>query len=141
MTNKWHEQMADEYFREVIMAKPLTKEELQPHINKMVAEMTIPKSALRKYNEIMEYVCLEHNTIGMELSEGTEKWNLRDMVAECDYTLSTYFEEGHANCEMKRENRKAWLAETGRLKRFIAHWAPFIGDLKCAERHCSKYDN
>jgi len=98
-------------------------------------------SALRKYNEIMEYRCYEFLTIGKEYSEDTDGWNLRDMVAECNYQLSTYYEEGHVNCEMKQEDRKQWLAETGRLKRFIAHWEPYIDEMVCVCGHCSKYDN
>lgn len=97
--------------------------------------------ALRKYNEIMEYLCLEHNTIGTKLSEDTDDWNLRDMVAECDYQLSTYYERGHVNCDMKYEDNKTWLSETGKLKRFINHWAPYCYGIKCASGHCSRFDN
>ena len=98
-------------------------------------------SALRKYNEIMWDLCYEHNTIGTSFSEHTDDWNLRDMVAECDYVLSTYYEPGHCNCdELKHDNYKMWRSETGKLKRFIAHWEPYIGDMKCASGHCSKYD-
>lgn len=124
------------------MGKPLGVAELKPFIAKEIRESDPNfKKAVKKYNEIMEILCLEHNTIGDVLSEGTENWNLRDMVAECDYTLSTYYEAGHVNYDMKREDRKTWVSETGRLKRFIAHWEPYIKDIKCAERHCSKYDN
>ena len=97
--------------------------------------------AKRKYNEIMNLLCREHLTIGEYLSEGTENWNLRDMVAECNFQLSTYYEMGHVNYELKQENYKVWLSETGRLKRFIAHWKPYINDMICAEGHCSVYDN
>lgn len=66
------------------------------------------------------------------------------MVDECDYTLSTYYEYGHCNCEMRfsddENERKAWASDVGRLKRFIKHWFPYIKDMKCAEGHCSKYD-
>ena len=60
-------------------------------------------SALKKYNEIMWDLCREHLTIGTELSEGTADWNLRDMVAEADYYLSTYHENGHGNNDLKYE--------------------------------------
>ena len=101
----------------------------------------IPKAALRKYNEIMFYLCREYLTIGTNYSEDTDFWNLRDLVAECDYQLSTYYEHGHCNYDLRREDRKAWISETGRLKRFIAHWEPYIGDMVCAQGHCSKFDN
>ena len=88
----------------------------------------------------METIGYEHSTIGTEWSEGTENWNLRDMVAEADYYLSTYYENGHGNNDLKYEDRKRWISETGKLKRFIAHWEPYIKDMKGETRHCSKYD-
>ena len=103
------------------------------------------KKAIERYNDIMECIGYEHNTIGTRLSESTEGWNLRDMVAECDYTLSTYYEEGHCNADMRYESdersRKAWKSETGKLKRFIATYEPFIIDMVVTVNHCSRYDN
>ena len=103
------------------------------------------KTATKRYNVIMESICYEHNTIDTPFSENTDGWNLRDMVAECDYTLSTYYEDGHCNAEMKTsvdiEERKMWKSETEKLKRFIETYRPFINELKCVSRHCSKYDN
>lgn len=99
------------------------------------------KQATKRYNDIMMCLAYEHNTIGTDFSESTEGWNLRDMVAECDYTLSTYYESGHANTEMKEEDFKTWKSETGKLKRFIEAYKPFIEGLKCVSRHCSQYDN
>lgn len=103
------------------------------------------EQATKRYNDIMECIGYEHNTIGTRLSENTEGWNLRDMVAECDYTLSTYYEEGHCNADMRYESdersRKAWKSETGKLKRFIETYKPFIEGLKCVSGHCSQYDN
>lgn len=66
------------------------------------------------------------------------------MVAECDYTLSTYYESGHCNEDMRHgdeEDKKLWKSETGKLKRFINTYSPFISDMKCVSGHCSKYDN
>ena len=103
------------------------------------------KTATQRYNDIMSCIGYEHNTINTRFSENTDGWNLRDMVAECDYTLSTYYEGGHCNAEMKTssyiEERKMWKSETGKLKRFIEAYKPFIDELKCVTRHCSKYDN
>lgn len=93
----------------------------------------------------MESLCYEHLTIGTTLSEGTENWNIRDMVAECDYVLSCYYEDGHCNGDMRysdnESERKTWRSETGRLKRFIEAYKPFIEGVVCASGHCSKYDN
>lgn len=124
-------------------------------------------NATKRYNDLMESLGYEHNTIGTELSENTENWNLRDMVAECDYTLSTFYEEGHANNEGRyiehykataddlmngrinyimrknveqEEMHKAWLSYTRRLRNFIKAYEPFIEDMVCAEGHCSDYD-
>ena len=112
------------------------------HYN-MITEKQM-KSAVKKYNDIMETCGYEFNTIGTSLSEGTENWNLRDMVAECDYVLSTYYEDGHCNCEMKfsedEDDRKRWVSEVGMLKRFIKHWEPYIDGMEWTQGHCSMYD-
>lgn len=102
------------------------------------------KSALKRYNDIMYDVGYEHSTIGTSLSENTENWNLRDMVAEADYVLSCYYEPGHARCEdrhLGKEEYKIWVSETGKLKRFIKAYEPFIEELVCFENHCSNFDN
>ena len=98
-------------------------------------------TAIKRYNSIMETIAYEHLTIGTQFSESTDNWNLRDMVAECDYVLSTYYESGHANAEMKHEDRKTWKSETSKLSRFINTYKQFIGNMKCFSKHCSKYDN
>lgn len=100
--------------------------------------------AIKKYNEIMYTIAYEHCQINTRYSENTEGWNIRDMVAECDYALSTYYEQGHSNHEMIRgdeDEKKMWRQETGYLKRFIIKYEPFIEGVKCVARHCSKYDN
>lgn len=103
------------------------------------------KSVIKEYNDIMMSLCYEHNTIGTEFSQNTENWNLRDMVAECDYVLSCYYEEGHVNCEMRhskdKHERMIWISETKMLKEFINNYKPFIKNMKCFEGHCSKFDN
>lgn len=102
------------------------------------------KTAINRYNDIMETIGHEHNTIGTKFSEGTDNWNLRDMVAECDYTLSTYYEDGHCNGDMRysedEKERKMWRSETGRLKRFINAYKPFMWGMKTTQGHCSQYD-
>lgn len=102
------------------------------------------KIATRKYNDIMEWLGYEHNTIGTRLSENTDGWNLRDMVAECDYTLSTYYECGHCNEEMRYDDdpyvRAEWKKHTSALRSFIKTYSPYINDIECASGHCSKFD-
>lgn len=102
------------------------------------------ESAIKRYNSIMICIGYEHVTIGTDYSENTNGWNLRDMVSECDYTLSTYYQDGHCNGDMRygnEENKKLWRSETGKLRRFINTYSPFISDMKCVSGHCSKYDN
>ncbi len=98
----------------------------------------------KRYNGIMFDLCLEHNTIGTGFSEGTEGWNLRDMVAECDYQLGLYYEGGtmsyeelHSDDEFEKKNARSAV---GKLKRFIEAYEPFIEDIQCVEGHCSQYD-
>ena len=101
------------------------------------------ETALKRYNDIMYDLGYEHSTIGTRFSENTENWNLRDMVAEADYLLSCYFESGHCRYEdrlVDKEHYKMWLSETGRLKRFIKAYEPFVEDMECFEGHCSKFD-
>lgn len=103
------------------------------------------KRAIERYNDIMMRIGYEHNTIGTHFSENTENWNLRDLVSEAQYTLDCYYEEGHANGDMRYSDdeyeRKLWKSETGKLKRFIDAYEPFIKDLKCSTGHCSRFDN
>lgn len=105
------------------------------------------EKATDRYNGIMFDLCADHLTIGIpSYSEGTDGWNLRDMVAECDYLLSTYYDPGHTNYDMRssddEDERKAWRSETGKLKRFIRAYEPFIADMVCVDEHGSnRYDN
>ena len=76
-------------------------------------------------------------------------WNLRDMVAEADYYLGTFYDDGHAHSMLRdpddpdyEENIKEWRSATGKLKRFIVAYEPFVRDMVCTESHGSaKFDN
>ncbi len=101
------------------------------------------EKAIKRYNDIMMDCGWEHGTIGTSLSENTENWNLRDMVAEADYLLSCYYESGHCRFEDKflgEDNRRIWLSETGKLSRFINTYKKFINNIAATEGHCSQYD-
>lgn len=102
------------------------------------------EKAVKRYNDIMYDICREHLTIGTRFSEDTDGWNIRDLVAECDYQLSCYYEGGHSNADMRygdADERKAWRRETGRLERFIKAYYPYIEDITVVCNHCSQYDN
>ena len=108
------------------------------------------ETARKRYNNLMYELCLDHLVVGLpdsEMEKGSEAkgWNLRDMVAEADYQLGLYYESGTLSGEMRysyyEDDRKAWRSESGKLKRFIDAYKPFIQDMKCVAGHCSKFDN
>lgn len=84
---------------------------------------------VKRWNSIMNDICLEHLTIGEYCSELevmknyygvsngiTIKW-LRN---EVDYWLSCYYESGNCRCDdrfLGENEYKTWLSETGKLKR------------------------
>ncbi len=83
---------------------------------------------VKRWNDVMEYICVEYNTIGTSLSEldrdkkyyGTENGITIDwMLNEAEYWYSCYFEEGHCRCDDKHEDYATWRAESGRLQRLI----------------------
>jgi hypothetical protein len=109
------------------------------------------KTAIKRYNDIMNSICREHNTIGERLSDGTENWNLRDMVSEMQYTFdlwnepgSVAYDDAHDEFQPVRNGRREWYynwqLEKARMKRFIEAYEPFIGDMECAISHCSRFD-
>ncbi len=107
------------------------------------------ETARKRYNGIMYDLGLDHLTVwekGSKAEEGSEAkgWNLRDMVAEADYQLGLYYEEGTLAGDMRysdyESERKAWRSESGKLERFINAYEPFIWDMECVEGHCSQYD-
>ena len=102
------------------------------------------EKAVRRYNKLMFEMALEFLTIGTNLTEEREvkaQWNIRDLVSECQYQLDTYYEEGHANYELRDGYMKMWRSETAKYRRFIQAYLPYIDGVKCRSHHCSKYDN
>lgn len=100
--------------------------------------------AVSRYNKLMFDMCLEFLTIGTSFSENTEGWNIRDLVSECQYQLDTYYEDGHNNHELRNEGpdgMRTWRSETGKYRRFINAYLPYIHGVKCTGGHCSRYDN
>ena len=117
------------------------------NFDKLMDAMVVFGKALKRYNKLMFSMCLEFLTIGTDLTEEPEKkdhWNIRDLVAECDYQYQTYFEPGHNNYELRNEGpegMKVWRSETAKYRRFIEAYKPYIKNIKCYSVHCSKYDN
>lgn len=105
-------------------------------------------SALKQYNNLMNDICREHLTIGTSFSEGTQNWNLRDMVSEVQYTLdlyndpdTIYWDDAHDDSQPpNRPWYTQWYNEKERMKRFINKWKDEALKMECTESHCSKYD-
>lgn len=84
--------------------------------------------AKEKYNKIMGKIGREY--LRVPNGENTENWNLRDMVAECDYNANTGSEMGLMGYEVAM------------LRRFISQYKDKIDDMVCTTNHYSlKYDN
>lgn len=105
------------------------------------------EKAKNRYNKLMFELCLEYLTIDTNYSESTNDWNIRDMVAECDYQLGLYYEYGttpydELHHRYGTDDYKNALSITGKLKRFINTYSKFIDGVKCTQNHLSrKYDN
>lgn len=108
----------------------------------------INKDALKTYNHLMADLGYEHNTIGTNLSEDTEDWNLRDMVSEAQYTLdmfndpnSIHYADAHDQFQPAGKPwYKQWINEKARLKRFIEKYEDEAMEMECSTGHCSCYD-
>ena len=106
------------------------------------------KTAIKKYNDLMYRLCLDHLTIGTRDSEFPEeqaKWNLRDMVSECQYQLDMYSEEGTAQWEAlhgldDERDVQAAKEEMKALQKFIKTYEKDILDMDVHEGHCSEWD-
>lgn len=118
--------------------------------------MTVFEEAKKRYNSMMNDLGLEFLTIGQSLSEGTENWNIRDMVSESQYQLDVCFEDDNSNSEGRYTNelierygysekdaKRAhadWLSKTMKLRNFIKKYKDIAMQEKCAQGHCSCFD-
>lgn len=87
---------------------------------------------VNRFNDVMDFICCEHVTIGTRLSELEDKKEYYQvengisidwMISEAEYWLSCYHESGNVRCDdrfIDEENYKIWVSETGKLKRLIA---------------------
>lgn len=91
-----------------------------------------------EYNRIMEAIGLDQNTIGTPSSLFTEGWTLRDMVAECEYTLNMYYKNESAFADMDRET---WRSETEMLRVFIRKHRAAALQMETKVSHLSIYDS
>ena len=70
---------------------------------------------IKRYDTLMTSLCFESSTTTLLDKELTAE----NLVAECEYRLNEYYEYGNMNNDLKYENKKAWLSEVNKLKRFI----------------------
>lgn len=106
------------------------------------------EKAKKKYNDIMFEIAREHLTIGTKNSEGTDEWNLRDMVSEMQYTLDVYndpsciyWEEAHDDTQPSDKPwYREWIRAKGLMKRFIDKYKQMALTMECTVAHCSKFD-
>lgn len=98
------------------------------------------EKALPKFDELICVYYSEDDTVE-DNEEKRKNWNLRDLIAEMDYCLFRYYEEGNCNFEERKYNYDEWLSAVKKMKRFIQRWLPKCKDMKPYEEHCSHYDD
>lgn len=112
--------------------------------------MTVYDKAKNTFNKLMNANGCKSGT-----AKNTEKWNISDMVSECQCVLDTYYREGHENNkasnrivlaktygkEKADEMHTEWLRSIRKLKTFIKTYEEFTLMEKPTEKHGSKYDN
>lgn len=81
------------------------------------------ESVVKRYNKLMNSIGHEYRTIGTRFSEGTENFNLADMVNEAEYWLDAYKSEGPGSNDPY--DIKQWRSEIGKLSRFVEAYKPF----------------
>jgi len=106
--------------------------------------MELFRIAKRRYNRLMIKAGFPECTIGTEHSIGTDNWNIRDMVAECDVKSILYTEDGNPKCLLRHsENvieRKQWVSEYSGFRNFVKNYEDYIEELQCESAHLSQYD-
>lgn len=98
------------------------------------------EKAIKKYDELITLFYSGDETVE-DNAEKRENWNLRDLIAEMDYCLSRYYEEGNACFEDRKYDYKEWFSAIKRMKRFIQRWLPKCNHMRPYEKHCSYYDD
>lgn len=96
------------------------------------------KAIVKRYDDLFNSLALEHLTVTGSLSELADKpsfYGVEDGVTikwlakEVEYRLSTYYEYGHCNQDLKEEDPKAWRSEVGKLKRLLTTLSKMDNDI------------
>lgn len=106
--------------------------------------MELFRTAKRRYNRLMIKAGFPECTIGTDASVGTDNWNIRDMVAECDVKSLLYTEEGNPKYLLRRseniDERKQWTSEYSGFRNFVKNYEIYAEELQCDTAHLSQYD-
>lgn len=119
------------------LKKTYTKAELEHPTEKMWKQF-IDLADILDYDE--EYIFGGDET----KEEMKARWTARDFVSEIDYYLGTYFENGHANCDMRDDGekwRKEWYRKVGFARRYLKHMVPITAGTPVSTEHSSQYDD
>ena len=71
---------------------------------------------INRYDNLMSSLCFEGSKVN-NLLEENEVITIKNLVKECKYCLSLYYEE--CNSRSREENDTIWISEVNKLKRFI----------------------
>ena len=121
------------------------------------------QTAIKKYNDLMYQLALDH----LVIHEENKEWNLRDMVSECQYQLDLFSEygtdeyealhimedyEGYTKEEIEgttylarryKEDVRTFQGakkDMKDLQKFINTYKKDILDMDVHQRHCSMWD-
>ncbi len=72
---------------------------------------------INRYDNLMSSLCFEGSKIDF-LLEQNEVITIKDLVKECKYCLSLYYEENSSRSK-EEGNDTSWVSEVNKLKRFI----------------------
>ena len=86
------------------------------------------ESVIKRYNKLMNTIGKEHRTIGTVFSQGTENFNIADMVNEAEYWLDAFKNEGPGSNDS--DEVKIWKSELGKLSRFIETYKSLTEGIK-----------
>lgn len=101
-------------------------------------------NTITTYNNIMTAVAREYNTIGTQYSEGTEGWNVRDMVAEVQHVLDVFLDPDSGEYEDAHDTPviagyRPWYEQyknlVRRMRRFIEAHKDEAMTMECATEH------
>lgn len=107
------EEITYNYMNDLCSYKKYSKEKRTKYLKYLLQFDKI----MSRYDNLMNSLCFEGSKVNNLLEEKNEIITIKNLVEECKYCLSLYYEEG--NSRSREENDTNWLSETNKLKRFI----------------------